>query len=337
VAIIVGVQDEVEVARERSRRRRAEEARRLGRRRILLRVAALVAVLAFVVGALVASSGGAGDEPPSAAAGTTTPATVAELPGGGRRILPGRRVVAFYGTAGTPVLGTLGRGSPAAAAARLKRVARAYAGPGRPKVLPAFELIATVASSAAGADDLYRHRKPLSEIRRYHRAIRRAGGILIIDVQPGRSDFFTEVQRYAPLLKEPDVSLALDPEWKMQPGEIPGRQIGSTDAYSVNAVSAWLSQLVRRNHLPQKLLIVHQFTAGMITNRARLKRRSNLAIAIHVDGFGDQPNKRAKYRELAPRRAFFPGFKLFYKEDVRRLTPRQVLGLRPAPLLVTYQ
>ena len=91
------------------------------------------------------------------------------------------------------------------------------------------------------------------------------------------------------------------------------------------------------NHLPQKLLVVHQFTDGMITNRQRLKRRPNLAMAIHVDGFGDPANKRQKYRQLAPRRSFYPGFKLFYKQDINRLTPRQVLRLRPTPLLVTYQ
>ena len=300
----------------------------------MLLAAAVVGSLAFIIGAAIAGSGGGSDQPAGADA---KPPPVPELPGGGHRILPGRRVVAFYGTPGSAVLGTLGRGTPTQAAARLKRVARAYGGHGRPKVLPAFEVIATVASSAPGPQALYRDRKPLAAIERYHRAIRKAGGILILDIQPGRSDFFTEVQRYKKLLLEPDVSLALDPEWKMDPGQIPGQAIGHTDAYSVNAVSAWLSQLVKANHLPQKLLVVHQFTDGMITNRRRLKARPNLAMAIHVDGFGDPANKRQKYRQLAPRRRFYPGFKLFYKQDINRLNPSQVLRLRPAPLLVTYQ
>lgn len=334
MATIVEGHDEIETARERSRQRREQDDRRRQRRRLLLLAAAVVGSLAFIVGAAIAGSGSGSDQPAGADA---QPPRVPELPGGGHRILPGRRVVAFYGTPGSAVLGTLGRGTPAQAAARLTRVSRAYAGRGRPKVLPAFEVIATVASSDPGAGALYRDRKPLAEIERYHRAIRKAGGILIIDVQPGRSDFFTEVQRYKPLLREPDVSLALDPEWKMDPDQIPGQAIGHTDAYSVNAVSAWLSQLVKANHLPQKLLVVHEFTKGMITSRRRLKRRPNLAIALHVDGFGDPANKRAKYRELAPRPPFFPGFKLFLKQDTARLTPQQVLRLRPAPLLITYQ
>ena len=60
-------------------------------------------------------------------------------------------------------------------------------------------------------------------------------------------------------------------------------------------------------------------------------------MAIHVDGFGDPANKRQKYRQLAPRRPFYAGFKLFLKQDINRLDPSQVLRLRPAPLLVTYQ
>jgi hypothetical protein len=334
VATIVETQDEIETARERSRRRRQEDQRRRQRRRLLLLAAAVGGSLAFIVGVVIAGSGGGSDQPAGAEA---KPVPVPQLPGGGHKILPGRRVVAFYGTVNSPVLGTLGRGTPAQAAARLKRVSRAYAGPGRPKVLPAFEVISTVASSAPGDGSLYRDRKPLAQIERYHRAIRKAGGILIIDIQPGRSDFFTEVQRYKKLLQEPDVSLALDPEWKMDPGQIPGQAIGHTDARSINAVSAWLSQLVTANHLPQKLLVVHQFTDGMITNRQRLKARPNLAMAIHVDGFGDPANKRQKYRQLAPRRHFYPGFKLFYKQDIDRLSPGQVLRLRPVPLLVTYQ
>ena len=318
MATIVEGHDEIETARERSRQRREQDDRRRQRRRLLLLAAAVVGSLAFIVGAAIAGSGSGSDQPAGADA---QPPRVPELPGGGHRILPGRRVVAFYGTPGSAVLGDARPRHAGPGRRPAHPGLRAYAGRGRPKVLPAFEVIATVASSDPGAGALYRDRKPLAEIERYHRAIRKAGGILIIDVQPGRSDFFTEVQRYKPLLREPDVSLALDPEWKMGPDQIPGQVIGHTDAYSVNAVSAWLSQLVKANHLPQKLLVVHQFTDGMITNRRRLKRRPNLAIALHVDGFGDPANKRAKYRALAPRPPFFPGFKLFLRQDIGTADP----------------
>src|SRR5688572_3663371 len=40
------------------------------------------------------------------------PAPLAQLPLGGRTIFPAYRVVAYYGTAGNPVLGVLGEGTP---------------------------------------------------------------------------------------------------------------------------------------------------------------------------------------------------------------------------------
>ena len=55
-------------------------------------------------------------------------------------------------------------------------------------------------------------------IRRYLKAARKAKALLMLDIQPGRSDFFTETTRLRKWLKEPDVGLALDPEWRMGPG-----------------------------------------------------------------------------------------------------------------------
>ena len=46
----------------------------------------------------------------------------------------------------------------------------------------------------------------------------------------------------------------------MGPGGVPGEQIGSVDASMVNKVTAYLSKLIRENDLPQKLVVVHQFT-----------------------------------------------------------------------------
>jgi len=289
--------------------------------------AALLAVL------IVALAGGGGDDGATAAAAPKVP----ELPGGGTTIFPGRRVVAFYGTSGTAVLGTLGKGTPDQAAARLVRQAKAYEGDGA-KVLPAFEYIATVASNVPGADGKYRNLRPLGEVRRYLRAARKVGALFIIDVQPGQGDFFEEVQRYAPLLREPDVSLALDPEWKMDLGQIPGQVIGHTDAATVNRVSAWLAQMVHAGHLPQKILLVHEFTEGMIRDQPKVRQRPGIAVTVNVDGFGDRTAKLGKYRDLVPRRRLHPGFKLFYTQDQDLFRPHEVLRrLHPAPLYIDYQ
>ena len=330
-----------EAARERSRaRREAARRRQAERRRRGALVGAGGAAGLLLLAVLLASGGGGSGGGGSGAGAQRAEAEEkrkATLPGGGRRIFPGRRVVAFYGTADTPVLGTLGEGPAPQVARRLQGVARRYRTPGGPKVLPAFELIATVASASPGEGSLYRGRKSLEAVRRYHRAIRRAGGILIIDVQPGRARFIDEVRRFEPLLREPDVSLALDPEWKMQPGEVPGQTIGHTDAAEVNEVTDWLAALVKRENLPQKLLVIHQFTPDMVQDRARLATPPGVAVTIHVDGFGGREVKRAKYRELRPRARLWTGFKLFYDEDVNIFAPRDVLGFRPAPLLITYQ
>ncbi|HVL95269.1 MAG TPA: hypothetical protein VM266_05360 [Solirubrobacteraceae bacterium] len=302
------------------------------------RQAAALGVLAVVVaGGAIALAGG-GDEPPARAGARATPEPKRpELPGGGRTILPGKRVVAFYGNPADDELGVLGIGRPDAAARKLLRQAKAYDRPKRP-VLPAMELISTVATFDAGPDGLYRRHERNATIRRYLRAARRIGALLVLDIQPGRADFFEETTRLERWLREPDVGLALDPEWRVADGQVPGQVIGSVTVREVNAVSAWLDQLTARHDLPQKLLVLHQFTFGMIQDRDGLQQRDNVAIVINADGFGSREVKSAKYEAFQKgTRGLHEGFKLFYREDLRLMRPRQVLRLRPSPDFVVYE
>ncbi|HWK30364.1 MAG TPA: hypothetical protein VNS09_27605 [Solirubrobacter sp.] len=295
--------------------------------------AALVALLVFAVSRLTGSDAA---EPPRAARATPTPRPLAELPRGGRAILPDYRVVAYYGAPQDRELGALGIGTPAQAVRRLERQAKPYGRQTRP-VLPALELIAVVAAAHPGPGDRYNLRQPDSVIRRYLKAARRAKALLILDVQPGRSDFFTEAQRLRKWLKEPDVGLALDPEWRMTADQVPGQVIGRVSAREVNATTAWLDQLVTRYDLPQKLLIVHRFTDDMVPS-AQLKPRRGLAYVINVDGFGAQSLKIAKYKRFAAdAKQFHRGFKLFYQEDENTMTPTQVMRLTPRPDVVVYE
>jgi hypothetical protein len=312
------------------RRWRREEARRRTRRQ--RRVAAVLAGLALAAG--VAVLGLRLDDSDDAAPRASPPP---ELPGGGRRIFPDRRVVAFYGAPQHDELGALGIGPPAAAGRRLARQARPYRRGGRP-VLPAFELIATIVQSAPGDDGDHTQRQTPRTIRRYLRAARAHGALLILDVQPGRAPFMREVRAFRRFLEEPDVSVALDPEWSMAPGQVPGQQIGSTDAATVNEVSRYLSRIVRERDLPQKLLVVHRFTQDMIGDEARLERHPGVALTVNVDGFGDRANKIAKYRGFTRGgRDRHHGFKLFYDEDTNLMPPRRVLRLRPRPELIVYE
>jgi len=261
-----------------------------------------------------------------------------QLPGGGRRLLPDKRVVAYYGAPQDDELGALGIGSPDEAADKLQREADRYAERGK-AVVPALELIVSIAAADPGDDGMYRTRQDDAVIRRYLRTARRHKMLLILDIQPGRSDFFTETTRLEKWLKEPDVGLALDPEWRVQDGEVPGQVIGSVDAREVNATSAWLAQLVDEHELPQKLFIVHQFTEGMVDDAA-LKPRDQLAMVLNADGFGSRSAKRSKYHAFtkAAPDAFEQGFKLFYKEDEAMLMgPAAVLALKPPPDVVVYE
>ena len=319
---------------EAERYRRRELARRRTRRQRRA-VAAAGAGILLLAGTVLAVDGD--PDRPGRGASAKAPPGPPQLPRGGRRIFPRYRVVGFYGAPQDEELGILGVGTPTRAARRLRRQAAHYRR-GRQPVMPAFELLATIASGSAGADGRYRNRQEPAVIRRYLRAARRARALLVLDIQPGRADFMTEVRVLRRFLEEPDVGLALDPEWSMEPGQVPGRQIGSTDAATVNRVSAYLADIVRRRNLPEKLLLVHQFTDDMIRNKADLRRRPGVALTLNVDGFGDQPNKISKYEMFTRQRPrFHDGFKLFYKEDTDLMTPREVLRLRPRPDVVVYE
>ena len=165
----------------------------------------------------------------------------------------------------------------------------------------------------------------------------RHGMLLVLDIQPGRSDFFTEATRLERWLREPDVGIALDPEWRVTDGEVPGQVIGRVDAREVNATSAWLDQLVTGLNLPQKLFIVHQFTDDMVDD-TQLKPRAGLAMVLNADGFGTRPVKVAKYRAFTrAATSFEQGFKLFYREDIGLMQPADVMRLRPRPDVVMYE
>jgi hypothetical protein len=322
---------------ERAERRatRQQEIRR--RRRLALLALVFLAALPFGIGVLVGSGGGQ-DE--LAQAQKQTPKRAAkppELPRGGRSVLPEFQVVAFYGAPQSERLGVLGIGKLSRVGRRLRRQARPYRRAGKP-ILPAFELISTIANGHPGSDGKYRTRQSNGVLRRHLREARKERALVLLDIQPGREDFMREVRALRAWLEQPDVSLALDPEWSMQPGEVPGTVIGHTTAEKVNEVSAYVAKIVRERNLPDKLLVVHMFTPDMIRDKPMLRHHRGVDLLLNVDGFGTQAQKLAKYREFTkrPRPAPF-GFKLFYEEDTGLMTPERVLKMRPRPQLIVYE
>ena len=186
-----------------------------------------------------------------------------ELPGGGLVVYPGRRLVALYGNPTTSALGVLGEQTPEESVSRVLEIAQGYDADGAP-ILPSFEIIATVASATSGEDNNY-SAEMSPEILRPWIEVAGANGIyVILDLQPGRTDFLTQAKLYEEFLRLPYVGLALDSEWRLKPDQVHLRQIGSVDAAEINAVVEWLANLVRDENLPQKYLLLHQFRLDMI-------------------------------------------------------------------------
>jgi len=262
-----------------------------------------------------------------------------ELPRGGTSVLPQYRPIGFYGAPQSPELGELGIGSPESAAKRLRKQIRPYEDLAPKPIYPLFELLGTIALASPGPDGLYRARQPNRIIRRYARVARKERLLLLLDIQPGRARMIDEVKHLRKWLLRPYVSVALDPEWNMGRKGVPGKGIGSVSASMINKVTRYLNRLVRRHRLPDKLVVVHQFTDSMVRDKHKLKTRPYIDLVLNADGFGTPSAKRHKYEELAPpkRSGIRPGFKLFYKEDTGLMSPRQVMRLRPRPSFIVYE
>ncbi len=272
-------------------------------------------------------------------AATQPVSTGTQLPRGGRTVFPRHQLVVYVGLPGSPALGPL-HADLDGKAARLEQLARSYAGGRVP--LPVMELIVVLAQARGGADGQYRSRVDDAEVDRYLAVARRHRMMLLLDVQPGRADPLREIKRYERWLSMPDVGLAFDPEWAVGPGEVPGRVFGHTTGAELNSIAAYLSGLVRRNALPEKVFVFHQLSRRIVSNERALKPHPGVVIVKSVDGIGHMTDKISTWRKLIPGMppGVHAGFKLFYDEDSRRgtlMTPAQVLALRPRPELVTYE
>ncbi|OFL15667.1 hypothetical protein HMPREF2785_10395 [Corynebacterium sp. HMSC067D03] len=264
-----------------------------------------------------------------------------ELPGGGGLVFPGRRMIALYGHPYSPELGVMGEQDPAAAVELAKQYASWYEPLEDQPIIPAFEVIASVASEFPGDDGNYSNETPMEDIAPYVDAIVDAGGYAVIDLQPGQGNFLEQAKIYEELLKRPNVGLALDAEWKLNPGEQPLSRIGSATAAEINEVADWLAALVRDNNLPQKALILHQFQVGMYPDRENIVTgQPELAWILHADGHGLPEQKFDTWnilrQGLDPN--YFMAWKNFIDEDSPMFTPEQTYAdVNPRPWFVSYQ
>lgn len=284
---------------------------------------------------------------PAAPAGSSTPGSspqapaAAELPRGGTEVFPRYRLVGYAGLTGASTLGRLGTGPLDQRVAEMERRARPYAKDGR-EILPVVEVIATVVQAAPGRDGLYRARIADDQIARYVKAARKRRAIVLLNIQPGRSEFIDEVRAYERWLREPDVGVALDPEWAMGPNQVPGRVYGRTTGAELDQVARYLSGLVSKHRLPEKVMVYHQVARSVVRDESKFKDRPGVAVIKSVDGIGSPAQKTSTYRLVNKTTPKFvhPGFKLFYDEDskgAKLMTPEQVMALKPRPEYVLYE
>ncbi len=268
------------------------------------------------------------------------PSAVPELPGGGITMFPERRLVALYGSPVASNLGVLGHQGISASISRAQKLAASYQPLSAVPVIPAFEIIATIATDGPGADGDYSSEASVSTLKPWVTAAGNAGMYVILDLQAGRADLLDQAKRYQSLLELPYVGLAIDPEWKLTSTQLPLQQIGHVDASQVNAVTRWLATLTAAHQLPQKALVVHQFTTGMIRHEGALTTDNpHVKVLIHMDGQGSPAAKDSTWRQVvagAPPRVAF-GWKNFYQQDHPVLTPAQTMAKRPLPDMISYQ
>jgi hypothetical protein len=263
------------------------------------------------------------------------------LPGS---ILPDKRIVAYYGNPLSKQMGVLGKYPKDEMLNRLAKEVESWekADPAH-KVQPALHLISVVAQGAPGPAKKYRKVMPDKIVDDVYSWAREAHAILFIDIQTGLDDLRTLLPRFEWILKNSDVHLAIDPEFHLsQSSKAPGSKVGTCDATDINFASDFLKSIIRKYKLPPKILLVHRFTRGMVTNADQIALSPEVTVVMNMDGWGAPFLKRDSYRDFIVKEPVqFTGLKLFYHNDTKKgyplLKPQEVLRLIPAPIYIQYQ
>ncbi|HET7464265.1 MAG TPA: hypothetical protein VFJ82_23610 [Longimicrobium sp.] len=258
-------------------------------------------------------------------------------------LLPCSRIVAYYGNPSSTRMGALGEFPRDEMLRRLQGEVRRWseADPSTP-VIPALHLIAVVAQGAPGPSGHYRAQMRDQAVDSIYQMARSINAIMLIDVQVGTDDVRNIMPRFEQFLKRPDVHFAVDPEFYMRGGVVPGRKIGTMYAADINWVTDQLARIVRENNLPPKVLVIHRFTRNMVPDAEKIQLRPEVELVMDMDGWGAPWLKHDSYQDYIVRHPVeFTGFKLFYHNDTKKgdplMTPRDVLNLWPQPLYIQYQ
>lgn len=258
-------------------------------------------------------------------------------------ILPFKRVIAYYGNLYSTKMGVLGQYEESIMLEKLKaEVAKWTVADPETPAIPALHYIAVVAQAGAGADGKYRFRMPDKEIDKVIAIAEKIDALVFLDIQVALSNVQAEIPYFEKYLKMPNVHLGIDPEFSMKTGKKPGSVIGSFDASDINFATDYLAKLVKENNLTPKILVVHRFTQGMVTNYKNIKIVPEVQFVMDMDGWGGKAKKAGTYKIIYREPVQFTGFKLFYKNDVKEAgttlyTPEELLKLTPNPIYIQYQ
>jgi len=239
------------------------------------------------------------------------------------------QILSYYGNPYVSAMGILGELEPEQLVARVKAHARKYdALNGTRGVQAALHLVYASAQPEAGADGRHLLYVDRRTVKRYVDLACKHDMLVFLDIQVGLSDPETEIEGILQYLEEPHVHAALDPEFAMPAGQIPGRSIGTVDAAEVNAAQGLLQSFVEERGLPDKMLVVHQFTDGMVTRRELIKDYANVRLVIDMDGIGTSEIKQAQFATYAGQ-AEYSGIKLFFRQDPGLMREEDVIRLDP--------
>jgi hypothetical protein len=277
-------------------------------------------------------------------------------------VLPTHRVVAFYAIPNAATTGPAYKLTSSMLSA-LQAQGHAYQqlDPAHPVQL-GIDLVASVPDGSPGPENTYSHHLDASTIQSYIDFCRKNNLILFLDLDFGLASIQSEVNFFLPYLEHYSfVQMAIDPEWMFpRHNGIPGIDLSNVRASDLNPVIETLARLPMHYHVPRKILLIHQYRgdgdslkdpyrAGLaeIADKRDLVNDPRVDVVIHVDsvgGFvGNQAEKTGQYnswvgQDMRKYRNFrYGGFKMFYHIEAKTLmTPRQVLALKPPPMIVTY-
>ncbi len=254
-------------------------------------------------------------------------------------LLAGNQVIVFYGSPGQAGMGILGVFPPEESAQRVKAEAAVYDSlNGDRGAVPALDLIYATVQAEPTSNGLYLRYLNDDVVRQYLDLAERYDTQLILDLQIGRGNVAEEVRKIEPYLHNPRVHVAIDPEYAVGPGGVPLQTPGRISGADINEAQAYLSDLIARDGLPPKMLIIHQYLEDTVTDGEATQVVPNVDLVLNMDAFGDRREKQEKYQMFSARPyAEHRSFNIFLRYDDHVLSEEEALALHPPPDVIFYQ